>query len=188
MQYTVAAVSPTVKDVQTKFGDMKVYRLKFNETDASTVVELMQKDSTPAPSVGDTLNGTIDMSGQYGPKFKKDKDFGSSPRSSGGNYSRPPFVPRNDDPFTMYLSYAKDIAVALIGTKEGYDQEKLSSILDDVLAGGKVLYEGRPSAGSKPVEAADSDIEKAKKALGVKDVEVVDDYIEDDIPTAEIPF
>lgn len=56
------------------------------------------------------------------------------------------------DPFTMYLSYAKDIAVALITAGKGtIDQDKYAEALDIVLHGGKTLFEGRPDApGSKP--------------------------------------
>lgn len=45
------------------------------------------------------------------------------------------------DQFTMYLSYAKDIAVALLASKEGFSEEKYGVMLDAVALGGETLYE-----------------------------------------------
>jgi hypothetical protein len=160
MQYTVQAVSQEVREYDSKYGPMKSYKLKFKETE--TVAELSQKASTPAPTEGQVLNGTIDMSGQFGPKFKKEfaqQGFGQSPQQSstqnGGQTGSSAGGKFNSDPFTMYLSYAKDVAVGLIGSKAGYTDEQFSKILEDVLAGGKVLYDGRP--GAEPAEKLEDD-------------------------------
>lgn len=156
MQYTVKAVNPTTRDYQTQFGDMKEYQVKFNEIEA--VVKISQKATTAPPKEGDVLNGTIDMSAQYGPKFKKEYNpggFGGSSAPQGSAQSSQTSTgsrQTNSDPFTMYLSYAKDLAVALIASKGGYDEEQYAKVLDDVIDGGYTLYEKRP--GGEPAQAA----------------------------------
>jgi hypothetical protein len=51
------------------------------------------------------------------------------------------------DPFTMYLSYAKDLAVAVM--HEGkIDSQLYAEALEMVLVGGKTLFDGRP--GNEP--------------------------------------
>lgn len=143
-EYTIQAVAPEPRKYSTKFGDMASYKVKFT-TEADTV-EISQKEATPAPKPGDTLNGTITET-EYGKKFKKDFAGGGSGFKSG--VSKAP-----SDPFTMYLSYAKDIAVALIpSTKE----PKYTDIIDQVLVGAYALYNGRPeaTAGVSPTKDAE---------------------------------
>lgn len=76
------------------------------------------------------------------------------------------------DPFTMYLSYAKDVLVGMLGTKEGYDEAKYGELLAAVATGGNVLFEGRPGAESaKPSEAEveqakDEELQDLSKVLG----------------------
>lgn len=138
MDYKIEAVSPQVKEYETKYGKMKSYSLKLPNVDEP--VQLSQKDSTPAPKTGDVLNGTIEDS-EFGKKFKK----AYSPPANGGGKSfgggKAPF-----DQFTMYLSYAKDLAVALIDKTGALDKAAYAEVLADVAAGGYVLYEGRPEA------------------------------------------
>lgn len=152
MQYTITAVSPQTRDYTTKFGDMRSYRVRFEGTPEP--VEISQKVSTAPPQVGQTLEGTIDMSGQYGPKFKKEYNQGGfTGGTPSGSQSPTAVTPsssqqygsnRSQDPFTMYLSYAKDVAVALIGSKGGYSDETFAKILEDVMLGGKTLFDTRP--------------------------------------------
>lgn len=67
-----------------------------------------------------------------------------TPRSNSGGGSRP-----SSDNFTMYLSYAKDIAIACV--KDGkFDDKLYSEVLEAVEAGGAQLYQGRPDAPAKP--------------------------------------
>jgi hypothetical protein len=150
MQYTIQAVSPETRSFQTQYGDMVSYKVKFKEVDS--VVEISQKASTPAPSEGQTVNGTIDMSGKFGPKFKKEFSpggFGNSSPSSGGTPASSGGGTTSkfkDDPYTMYLSYAKDVAVALINSADGFNKKKFDTILGYLSEGGKGLYDNRPGA------------------------------------------
>lgn len=180
MQYTIKAVSSQTRSYETKFGPMISYKVMFEGEE--TPVEVSQKAATAAPKVGDVVEGTIDTSGQYGPKFKKEYNqggFGGAPRggSSGGNKYQ-------SDPFTMYLSYAKDVAVALIGTKDGFDADKFADILEQVELGGKTLYGSRPGAEEKteskdvaPTTVSDKSIEEFFADEGDKPID-----------TIEIPF
>lgn len=68
--------------------------------------------------------------------------------SGGGGFSKGGFKPQGDQ-FTMYLSYAKDIAVAMV--KDGkLDEGAYAQVLDAVSTGGHALYDSRP--GATPVE------------------------------------
>lgn len=84
MKYKIKAVSKQVREYDSKYGPMKSYKVAFEDYDQA--VEISRKDTSPAPQVGDELEGTIDMSGQYGPKFKQ--DFSAGKKSFGGGYSR----------------------------------------------------------------------------------------------------
>jgi len=155
MKYTIKAVHPEVRRYPTKHGEMVSYKLRFNEVD--TIVELGQKPSTDAPVVGQTLEGTIDMSAAYGPKFKKDFQQTGFPNQSSSTTSGTSQATKgsfNSDPFTMYLSYAKDIALLdkLYDAKGNFNEALYSEILEAVKTGANVLYGGRP--GGEPSSEA----------------------------------
>lgn len=159
-EYRIEAVSSETRTYDTKYGQMVSYKLKLEGVDAP--VELGQKTTTPAPQAGATLSGHVE-DGPYGKKFKKEQaQFGggsgftpqtsssSTPTQAGTSGSTKSF-----DSFTMYLSYAKDLAVALVGTKEGFTADKYGELLEEVTAGGKTLYNDRP--GAEPIPAASDD-------------------------------
>lgn len=163
MQYTIQAVSQQTRSYETKFGPMTSYKLKLEGHDVP--VELGQKASSPAPRAGQTIDGHIE-DGPYGPKFKKEYAQGgfggqssSGPSGSGmaTNQTNHSKGGKEFDSFTMYLSYAKDVAVALITTKEGFNEDVYAKVLDSVITGGKTLYDNRPGAepaqGSTPSAA-----------------------------------
>lgn len=70
----------------------------------------------------------------------------------GGGASRP-----MTDPFTMYLSYAKDLVVALVNTT-GFDESQLKTLLDATVDAGKFLYEARPGADSAEAKPAQEEL------------------------------
>lgn len=77
------------------------------------------------------------------------KEGGFTPGGySGGGKS---YAPKGDN-FTMFLSYAKDIAVALIEADK-YSVEQLAEIVNDVGTAGMQLYDMRPDATEKPAES-----------------------------------
>jgi hypothetical protein len=182
--YKITAVSQTVREYDTKFGAMKSYKLKLEGVEEA--VELGQKASTPSPAIGDVLSGTIDTSGGYGPKFKKEfnqQSGGGSGRSFGGGGSK-----HVADPFTMFLSYAKDLVVALQETS-GFDAAKYQELLKATLEGGKALYNGRPGADtSAPTTNSPISGDDLVKSWGGKEVETVDDAMNAPLNIDDIPF
>jgi hypothetical protein len=166
-KYTVSAVHPDTKSYEGKYGTMVTYKVKFAE-DADTI-EISRKPSSPAPKVGDELEGVVNTT-DYGKKFKQDftqgQGGGGRPAfaggGSGGKFS--------SDPYTMYLSYAKDIAVipqmfAFDGT---FNTELYAEVLDAVETGGKTLYNNRlgheekaePKAKAEELATSTTDIDK----------------------------
>jgi hypothetical protein len=77
-------------------------------------------------------------------QIKKD-----SPYQRGDSKSTP------QDMYTMYLSYAKDLAIALVNTT-GFDNESFNELLKNVTEGGNYLYGHRP--GAEPVEEPEDKI------------------------------
>lgn len=71
---------------------------------------------------------------------------------------------REQDPFTMYLSYAKDLVVVLQETS-GFDSKKFAELLKATVQGGRMLYNNRPGAGlaQDGVELSQEEIDKAVK-------------------------
>lgn len=145
--YKIEAVAAKVREFETKFGQMKSYKVKLSGEDEP--VEISQKDSTPAPTVGETVTGTISET-EYGKKFKKEFGGGFTGKASGFSGSKP------SDPFTMYLSYAKDIAVARIAA--GLEKRETIEVIDETIANAYILYGARPEvAAAKAADKAKVD-------------------------------
>jgi hypothetical protein len=112
--YTISAVSPRVDEYSTKYGPMKGYKVKFQQT-GETVVTVNQKAATKPPMAGETLDGSIDMNDAHGPKFKKEFNqggFGDSKPSTPGQTS----TPRDD--MAIRAQFAIKAAVELHKGKE----------------------------------------------------------------------
>lgn len=137
MAYTITAVGEQVDSYQGKYGEMKTYKVKFQET-GETVISLSQKPETAPPKPGDSLDGSIDMSGSYGPRFKK--AFAPKPGGHSGGGGRGGSVA---DPHAMYTAYAKDLVVALIASLTEPTSDKFKTEYEAALAfvtkGAKVL-------------------------------------------------
>lgn len=76
--------------------------------------------------------------GSYGPSTSSGT---STPSGSGFAGGKP-----SNDPYTMYLSYAKDVMVALIAADKVAGYDDYTDFLDAVSAGGDILYSKRPDA------------------------------------------
>lgn len=103
---------------------------------------------------------------------KEDSRPSGGGRSNGGGGGKP------QDPFTMYLSYAKDLVVALTQTT-GFTKEAYEVLLAATIKGGKALYNNRPDAEGTPTatavpvktedtvyEPTDSDMEQLSAVFG----------------------
>lgn len=75
MKYSIKQVSSSVDEFTGKPGLMKGYKIML---DNDEVVKLNQLAKTPAPTVGQELEGHIEE-GQYGKKFVKDQGGFSKP-------------------------------------------------------------------------------------------------------------
>lgn len=77
-QYKVTAVNPETKNWSSKYGPMVTYEIKLEGHDYP--VQLNQKPETPAPTVGQELNGDIENGnfpdGALYYRFKKTSTFG----------------------------------------------------------------------------------------------------------------
>lgn len=88
--YTITAVSPNVRDwTASQGGAMKEYRVHLRDGQDKLVqnVEWSRKASSPAPTVGQQIEGELQDKGQYGFKLKV------APGGRGGGYG-----PRPEDP------------------------------------------------------------------------------------------
>lgn len=131
MAYTVTEVQPNPKPWRSSRGDdMLGYRLTLqNGTETVTNCELSQKASTPAPTVGQELDGTIDREAQYGPKFKK--AYAGGP--GGGGRPRDPketaaIQRQHSQKVAAMIVQAK--ATAGVATPEDFTPAKLKQLTD----------------------------------------------------------
>lgn len=179
--YKVTAVKPEPKQWSGAYGPMLTYEVMLEGHEVP--VEVNKKPESPAPQKGDELYGDINRT-EYGDKFKgAPKPFGGAGGGGGFKGGGKPMA----DPFTMYLSYAKDIAVALIAaggkpSTKAFDTE-YAAALDTVSAGGVQLYadrnedaEDKPASEPKPESAAkeqdeEISLEEIDRVLGKRDEE-----------------
>lgn len=90
MSYTITAVSDQVRQwASEKAGPMNSYRVTLKDTAGVDTpnVELAQKAATPAPQVGQALDGNLDQT-PYGLKFKK--AFNGAGGGGGGGRPKSP--------------------------------------------------------------------------------------------------
>lgn len=127
--FKIAAVSQEVRTFTTQYGEMKSYKLKLDGVDA--VVEIAQKSTTPAPVAGSEITGTIDYTGQYGPKFKKERPaFGGGAPAGGGGGSKPAYQPKDDKAIQAMWSIGQ--AVTAVGPIDPAKKQKLDEYANSV--------------------------------------------------------
>ena len=92
-QYTIAAVSPNVRDVPLDHGLFKSYRLRM-EGHGEKVFEILQKAETPAPQAGQSFEATIknvvNVGGTEITNLKKVQAQGGGGGSRGGAAPKSP--------------------------------------------------------------------------------------------------
>ena len=83
--FTITDVSPNVRDWNSQQGGpMKEYRVHLAEGDQRHMnVEWSRKATSPAPTEGQQVEGTLEDRGQHGLKLKVAPSFG------GGGFARP---------------------------------------------------------------------------------------------------
>ncbi len=147
--YKVTAIEGT-REWESAYGQMISYQIALTgpEGDSISGVELAQKKTTAPPSVGQDITGTIDFTGKYGPKFKKEKAvFGGG----GGGGSRPQ---KDDAAIARAVAYkgAVELTCALIGQGQ---TEHLAGTLTGFFEEGLALLEEKPRPAPKPTPLAE---------------------------------
>lgn len=136
-------INATVKQAKQVWaspdGQKKIFKLVLDvdggDMDASSYSEAVAK-------VGWTGElDTYEKEGKYGTEtfVRQPKKEGFGSFGGGKSYSAKP----QGDQYTMYLSYAKDIMVAMMNN--GYKPE-FDVAIQTIIGGAHVLYESRPSA------------------------------------------
>lgn len=106
--YTITAVSDNVRDwSSSKGGTMKAYRVVMRDQAGNETqnVEWSRKESSPPPTVGQQVEGDIDVAAQYGPKFKQANTAGG-----GGGYRGKPVEERR----SIAMQHAQKCAVDVV--------------------------------------------------------------------------
>ena len=112
----------------------------------------------------------------------KEDGFNSGFQRSGG--SKPSYGGKaQGDNYTMYLSYSKDLAVALINQGD-FKLESLDKILDEVAKGGDKLFNHR--SGSAQLQRDAAEVFDKDELNGVFDSDNKDEYNADSVPTLEV--
>jgi hypothetical protein len=131
--YTITAVNDQVRDWQSQQGGpMKGYRVTLRNADGREManVEWSRKANSPAPQVGQTVDGTVDTSGQYGPKFKAAMAGGG-----GGGFSR---SKSPEERRSIAMQASQKVAVEIVRMNAPPD---VSAVTDEVLRVAQSLFQ-----------------------------------------------
>ena len=128
-----------------------IYKLELDYEGNPTEAKTYSKDIAEIGWEGDVES--YEKEGKFGSETFVKQPQKESGYSGGKSYgASKPLA----DPYTMYLSYVKDIAVALINTK-AYTVERLNEVANDVATTGEMFYEMRPEGDTTPKVEAGSD-------------------------------
>jgi hypothetical protein len=128
---------------------------------------------------------TEERAGKFGPEtfVKQPQKAGGFGGNRGGQ----------QDPFAMYLSYAKDLAVAFVTLEGKLNPTEFKKALKATIEGGKALYESRPDAqtntagqeGTQEQQTASDSLATVKEVMG--DDVVVEDIGDEPITMDDLP-
>lgn len=128
-----------------KGGPMLSYSLDVTGDDGFTgQVELNQKQSTPPPTVGQVVDGTLDKSNsKYAPKLKKTPPQGGGvggggPRSGGGGKSK-----ADQDSIERAVAYKGAIDIVAAMATDQTTNTNLKAMLTDLFDFSLTLLQGR---------------------------------------------
>lgn len=115
--------------------DIRIWKIKLEINGQRDTYSTMSQAVATDGFAGDLELYTNDKGKEYVRQLKKP----DSPGVAQGH----------GDQFTMYLSYAKDLVVAL-QESSGFDKELFKTLLSATIKGGKALYNARPGATEAP--------------------------------------
>lgn len=134
-------LSEIAMDIDGKRAVFKTYSKAIATEGWSGTIETYEKESKKAGVPPETF--VKQPQKEQGPDARSPAKFG-----------------KEADPFTMYLSYAKDIAGFCV-TEKGFNSDMYSDLLEAVSAGGLQLFEARPGATTQPAhEETEEDLSK----------------------------
>lgn len=136
--YTIVDVRDSARNWQTQKGaEMRSYRVKLRNKDGRELdnVEVARVAHAPKPEAGQTLEGTVDTSGQYGPKFKEARQGAGG----GGFRSKPPEERRS---IAMQSSCVRGVELVRIAVEHGvWKPETTADLQEAALAFADKFYE-----------------------------------------------
>jgi hypothetical protein len=164
MKYTIKAINSGPREWQSKMGGTNLsWKVDLVGEDGKLEgdVEIAQKKETPAITVGQELEGTIDHSGKYGPKFKK--DYGGRPGGGGGGGR--PRDPQERASIERQVAFkgAVELCVAM---NEKLDFDTTKTALTDFFNHGLALIQGDPVEKVKQVFPGTTEEKKQYKTMG----------------------
>lgn len=135
-----AKVTKTAQQWESPDGNRRIHQL----TVSVDGVETLYKTFSDAIAV---VGWEGDLEAYDKPNPKGGNDTFVKQHKEDGGYGRGGGKPQQD-PFTMYLSYSKDLVVAL-QMSTGYEKEAFENLLKATINGGKALFDARPDAPHK---------------------------------------
>lgn len=120
--YTITEVGDSVREWTSQKGaPFKSYRVTLRNTEGRELanVEVSRPATSPKPEAGQTVEGTVDTSGQYGPKLKEPRPGG------GGLRSKPPEERRS-----IAMQHAQKCAVTVLDLAATHGEFKPASVND----------------------------------------------------------
>lgn len=172
---TVQVKTTSSKEVwKTPDGKMKIHEIELDHNGKSVRAKTYSDAISQVGWEGEVE--TYEKSGRNGSEtfvkqpqkegYQNSQSSGAS--HQGASYQSKRSAPQSDN-YTMYLSYVKDIAVALI-MQDTYSQEQLARVVEEVGVEGKHLYSLRHGAEESESEGIshaelNADAEDLRKSL-----------------------
>jgi hypothetical protein len=145
--YTVEGVTGT-REFESKNGPLISYKLTIKGDDGyQGPAEIAQKPATPAPTPGQSIEGTLDKSNpKFPPKLKK--------AMGAGGGGRPPMGKSKADQDSIERAVAYKGAVDLAASMSQPDPEQIEHWVERFFHHGLTLLQGKPATPQAPAPAA----------------------------------
>lgn len=141
--WTIKAINSGPREWTSKAGHVNLsYRVDLvNDADGRLEgdVELTQKKTTPAPQVGQTLEGDVETGGQYGAKFKKAQGGGARQGGGGGR----PRDPAERASIERQVAFKGAVELVVAMKPEGMGESGIESTLTRLFEFGVGLIQGQ---------------------------------------------
>lgn len=137
--YTVEAVV-NEREFESKYGPLKSYKVRIKGDDGfAGEAEITQKPTTPAPSSGQEIEGTLDKSNpKFPPKLKKAQMNGGGGGSKGGGRSS-----KDSDSIERQVAYKGAVEMCVSFAE---DASEAADMLPDLFEMSINLIQGKPVA------------------------------------------